>query len=248
MQIEVYTDPLCCWSWAFEPQWRKLRYAFSGKIKWRYRMGGLIPSWDSFSDPMNSISRPLQMGPLWLEAKHRSGMPIHDRVWFENPPKSSIPACLAVKTAELQSPVAAEQYLRAVREAVMLQGRDISERKVLLEVASELARRKPAVLDFSRFEQELGREASKKALEEDLQKTRLHGITRFPTLTIHKPGAAGVMIVGYRPYEALLEALKQVAPELTPTQHAEDEEKYSAYWGEGITEREVAEALQTSVL
>ncbi|MBW7467775.1 hypothetical protein ABID22_002165 [Pontibacter aydingkolensis] len=51
--------------------------------------------------------------------------------------------------------------------------------------------------------------------------------------------------MGYRPYEALLQALAQVAPELAPTQHAEDEEKYKAYWGEGITEREVAEALLT---
>ena len=25
LSIEYYTDPLCCWSWAFEPQWRRLR-------------------------------------------------------------------------------------------------------------------------------------------------------------------------------------------------------------------------------
>ncbi|GHA81917.1 hypothetical protein [Pontibacter akesuensis] len=43
--------------------------------------------------------------------------------------------------------------------------------------------------------------------------------------------AGGVMIVGHRPYGALLQALAQDAPELSPTQQAEDEEKYKAYWG-----------------
>jgi hypothetical protein len=65
VEITYYTDPLCCWSWAFEPQWRRLRYEYSGKIKWRYRMGGLLPDWSSFSDPMNDVSRPIQMGPFW---------------------------------------------------------------------------------------------------------------------------------------------------------------------------------------
>ena len=37
-----YTDPLCCWSWAFEPHWRRLRDEFGGALDCRYRMAGMI--------------------------------------------------------------------------------------------------------------------------------------------------------------------------------------------------------------
>ncbi|MHA6250028.1 DsbA family oxidoreductase [Pontibacter sp. CAU 1760] len=244
VEIEFYTDPLCCWSWAMEPQWRRLRFAYQGKVKWRYRMGGLIPNWDSFSDPMNAVSRPLQMGPLWLEAKYKSGMPIRERVWYENPPKSSYPACIAVKAAEMQSPVAAEAYLRKLREAIMLHGKDIADWEVLQQVGEELHKENQALVDVDRLQRDMGSKAAREAFEEDLQKVRLHGISRFPALTMKREGEGqGVIIIGYRPYEALEEALHQVAPELQPIPHTTDETEYRRYWG-SMTERELEEVLR----
>ncbi|WP_317246729.1 DsbA family protein [Pontibacter sp. E15-1] len=240
-----YTDPLCCWSWAFEPQWRKLRYTYSGKVKWRYIMGGLLPNWETFNDPMNAISRPLQMGPLWLEAKYRSGMPINDRIWYENPPASSYPACIAVKAAGLQSAVAAEEYLRQVREAVMLHGKDISKWEVLRQVGHELSERSPGLLDSEQLHADMASPAARKAFEQDLQQVRLHGITRFPALTMRREGQdAGIMMVGYRPYAALEQALKQIAPDLEPIQHSTDELEHRRYWG-STTQREIEEAMKT---
>src|SRR5690606_17166903 len=109
-------------------------YEYSGKIMWRYRMGGLLPSWNNFNDPMNDVSRPIQMGPIWADVKHRSGMPINNMVWINDPPDSSYPACIAVKCASLQSPDAAEAYLRKTREAVMVDGKNISKQNVLLDI------------------------------------------------------------------------------------------------------------------
>ncbi|WP_276496228.1 DsbA family protein [Pontibacter litorisediminis] len=243
VEIEVYTDPLCCWSWALEPQWRKLRFLYQGRLKWRYRMGGLVPNWDAFSDPMNAVSRPLQMGPLWMEARYTSGMPLKDKVWFDNPPSSSYPSCIAVKAAELQSPMAAENYLRRVREAVMLHGQNIAEWEVLLKASKELAQAQPGMLDADRFSEDINGSEARKAFEEDLKQVRLHNISRFPTLTMRREGAGeGVMIVGYRPYEALEQALHQVAPELEPIQHTTDELEYRRYWG-SIIKRELQEVL-----
>ena len=243
VQVEFYTDPLCCWSWGFEPQWRRLRFEYRGKIKWRYRMGGLIPNWESFNDPMNSISRPLQMGPLWMEARYMTGMPIADTIWFQNPPSSSYPACIAVKAAELQSPVAAERFLRKVREAVMLQRQDISDWNVLLQVGKELAKESDNLLNIERFTTDLSGRDARKAFEEDLKQVRIHSISRFPTLTMRREGAGdGVMIVGYRPYEALEKALHQIAPELEPVKCQADEANYRKYWA-GLTERELQEVI-----
>ncbi|HET7361869.1 MAG TPA: DsbA family protein, partial [Salinimicrobium sp.] len=69
-EVAYYTDPLCCWSWAMEPQLRKLRYLLKGDLDLRYVMGGLLKDWEHFNDKMNDIHKPSQMGPLWMEAKH----------------------------------------------------------------------------------------------------------------------------------------------------------------------------------
>jgi predicted DsbA family dithiol-disulfide isomerase len=169
-------------------------------------------------------------------------MPIKDTIWIHDPPTSSYPACIAVKCAALQSPEAAENYLRRLREAVMLEAKNISKEEVLLEVANSLARDKPHLFDAEAFEEKLHREEGREAFREDLQQVRYNSISRFPTLTLQKPQQPGVMIVGYRPYDVLLQALEQIAPDLQPTQLAVDAEVYADYWGH-TNEREVREAL-----
>src|SRR5689334_9454281 len=62
LTITYYTDPLCCWSWGFEPQWRRLLFEYQGSINHRYCMGGLLPGWKNYHDPINNVSRPIQMG------------------------------------------------------------------------------------------------------------------------------------------------------------------------------------------
>ena len=106
VEIIYFTDPLCSWSWGFEPQWRRLQLEYNGKINCRYCMGGLLPSWKNFADPLNSVSRPVQMGPIWMESSHITGMPLESSIWIHNPPKSSYPACIGIKAAGLQSALA----------------------------------------------------------------------------------------------------------------------------------------------
>src|SRR4051794_14473222 len=94
LDITYYTNPLCCWSWGFEPQWRKLLYTFKDVITYRYRMCGLLPGWKNYHDSVNAVSRPMQMGPVWMHAAQLSGMPVQPNIWITDPPSSSYPACL----------------------------------------------------------------------------------------------------------------------------------------------------------
>jgi len=71
VEIVYYTDPLCCWSWAFEPQWRRLQYKLRDKLSVRYCMGGLIADWKNFNDEVNSINRPAQMGAKGMAVNKR---------------------------------------------------------------------------------------------------------------------------------------------------------------------------------
>ncbi|HEX8547689.1 MAG TPA: DsbA family protein [Cytophagaceae bacterium] len=239
VEITYYTDPLCCWSWAMEPQWRKLRYEFRGKIAWKYKMGGLIPNWNNYNDTVFSITRPAQMGPMWMEAQQISGMPMEDRIWITNPPSSSYQACIAVKCAEMQSLEAAEIYLRHLREAVMLRGINISNQKTQIQLAEELCNKLPMIFDSKIFIKRLIEEEGIPLFQDDLQKARYFNISRFPTLVFSMPKRPSILLIGYRPYESLRQALLRIAPELEPLDMLSND-KYLNYWG-SMTERELDE-------
>ena len=92
-----YTDPACPWSWALEPALRKLSHEFAGSLEITYVMCGMARE---FGDPIALVAE-------MLEAGDRSGMPVDPRLWLAAPPRSSHPACLAVKAAAEQGDPAA---------------------------------------------------------------------------------------------------------------------------------------------
>ena len=240
VEITFYTDPLCCWGWAFEPQWRRLQYEFDGLITCRYVMSGLLPSWQSFNDPLYSVSRPMQMGPVWHEASLKSGMKIYDKIWVEDPPASSYPACIAVKCAELQSVEAGVLYLRLAREAVMLRGKNIAKQTVLKDIAKEIFMNHPGLLDMEKFIFDLiGSDNGIEAFRKDLNEVQARNITRFPTLIMRSLNKPSLMITGYRPYPILVDAMKQLT---SVNDYAKQisKEDYVKYWG-NLTEREIEE-------
>ncbi len=246
LHITYYTDPLDAWSWAFEPVWRRLRWEFGGAIGWRYRMTGLIADWQRFDDPLNAVSRPAQMGPYWLQVRHTTGMPLDELVWVEDPPGSSYPAALAVKAAERQGAAAGEAYLRRVRRAALLEGRNVACRDVLAALAADLATRlDPAAWNAGRFCDDLDGDAARDAFREDLKDAGYRGVGRAPTLILRRPDGRASMIVGYRPYPALMEAVRYLAPDLAPAQAGADPVAYVNYWGDALA-GEVALAASLS--
>ena len=212
--VEYFTDPLCAWSWAFEGPLRRLRDALGDRLPWRVRMGGLIAGWDRYDDPVHCVSRPAQMAPHWFEVRRACGVDLDERVWREDPPASSYPACLAFKAAELQSPEAAELLLGRLREAVMLRRRNIARWDVLRDVAGELAAHEPGRFDAERFSRDLDGEESAEAFREDLRRVRDFQIGRFPALVVSSAGRPSALLIGYRPYDELRKALEEIAPHL----------------------------------
>jgi putative protein-disulfide isomerase len=227
-----------------EPQWRRLRYVFGDRLQFRYHMGGLLPRWDRFQDAVHVVSQAGQMAPLWIQIAEMTGAPLDSRLWTEDPPASSFPASLAFKAAERQGAWAAEAYLRRLREAAMLQRRNIARPEVLLAIAVEAAADLPAdlPLDVERFGQDFGAAETREAFRSDLQQARYHGIKRFPSLLLRCAGGRPVVCVGYRSFDSLLGALHAVAPGLEP-QRTVSLTAYTAFWGR-LTQAELTEALQ----
>jgi putative protein-disulfide isomerase len=206
--VHYYTDPLCCWSWAFEKTWQQFLDEFHDRIAVQYILCGMIPNWNAYNDPMNNVSRPLQMGPVWMHASQVSHTPIDYAIWHEDPPASSYPSCIAVKCAALQSAKAEQQYLYKVREAVMVRKMNIAREEVLLSLAEELAG-VSSDFDAIKFADDLRQGNGKTAFRSDLQKAAFHKIGRYPTITMTPSHGDAIMMVGYRPYSAMLEAVSQ---------------------------------------
>lgn len=211
LSIKYFTDPLCCWSWTFEPVFQQLKSEMGDALSVQYYMCGLISSWKNYNDTLNAVSKPIQMGSIWLQAKQMSGTYINDTIWFTDPPASSYPACIAVKSAALQSKKAEELYLFKLREAVMVHGKNIAKKQVLMEVAENLSAENPGLLDVSAFELELASNEVINAFRKDMQEADYRGITRYPTLLISTPGKnEQLMLTGNRPYTALRASIQSV--------------------------------------
>jgi len=184
------------------PAFERLRIEWGDAMRVQYKMGGLLPSWKHFQDAAHSINRPSQMGPEWLHAADLSGVAIDSRVWVNDPPASSYPACIAVKCVQLQAQDFAGTYLYLLNKALMEEGKNIPKTDELLE-AAWLLRDGYSHFDLSRFRDDLMGAAGKEAFRKDLVDAKYLGINRFPTLVIKRKDRPTTMLTGYQTYVSL---------------------------------------------
>jgi putative protein-disulfide isomerase len=215
IEIFLCTDPLCCWSWAARPQHETLRADLGQRVKWNIRMGGLLPDWLNFNDQTNMVTRPVQMGPVWMHAGQVAGKPIQHQIWFTDPPTSSYPACIAVKCAWLQSELLGEQYLDFIRDSCMSRGVNISKVAQLFELAEQFSMIHKT-FDLQRFREDFENGNGKEAFRRDLEFVRYHNINRFPSLII-KHNQKAMIIPGYRSNAEIMTALQNLVPDLSGT-------------------------------
>ncbi|RYF90207.1 MAG: DsbA family protein [Chitinophagaceae bacterium] len=205
-EIVYYTDPLCCWSWGMESSLNAIAERLGKKVRWRYCMCGLIPDWKHFVDPVNSVQRPAQMGPVWMHAQAVSGATFDSTIWFRDPPSSSYPACIAVKCVELQDALYVPTFLNLLRKAGMSNAINISKQDELIKLARELKHSFP-LFDHNVFKQDLVNGRGREAFRADLSEVQSRGINRFPSLLI-RSDKEPVLLTGYRSLEQLSAFLK----------------------------------------
>ena len=110
------------------------------------------------ADPMKELA-------AWLDAGAESGQPVDARLWLQDPPKSTYPACLAVKAAAeqgLDGPL-----LRRLREGFAVERRRLDRPEALVEAAREV----PG-MNLDRFRIDLQSNAIVEAFGADLEVAR----------------------------------------------------------------------------
>jgi putative protein-disulfide isomerase len=129
---------------------------FGGNLQITYVMGGLAREFD---DVPAIVMR-------WLGDAAASGMPVDPRIWAGDPPRSSYPACIAVRAAAEQGAGAAERYLRVLREGLMCHSRRLDGPDALVKEARR------AELDLERFRIDLESNATLEGFASDLDESR----------------------------------------------------------------------------
>src|SRR3712207_9352526 len=79
---------------------------------------------------------PLDQLRRWLDVAAETGMPADPRMWLDAPPRSSYPACLAVKAAAEQG--LDGPYLRRAREAIACERRKVDNTEELTAIARDV--------------------------------------------------------------------------------------------------------------
>jgi predicted DsbA family dithiol-disulfide isomerase len=211
LRLVLFTDPLCCWSYAMSASLDSVKARFKNNIHWQICMTGMIPAWERFADPENNVARPGQMGPHWLYISKVLGIPVDYSLWARDPPASSYPACLAYQTVLAQDPTMGWPFLKLLWQYCMGEGHNISRREDLRVVAERLKKDFPS-FDPGTFDQHLNSPLSYEALKKDLALSDAWHIKRSPSIVL-KASAKSLLLTGYRPLHLLETAiLKMVNP------------------------------------
>lgn len=164
VEVRVFTDPACVWSWSFEPVVRALMVEFGEGLRWTFVMGGLAREYAP--DAGYGGAGHAGMIEHWLDASAESGMPNDPRTWLSSPPRTTYPACMAVKAAQEQGPDLGRRCLRTLREGFLCSRRRLEASEDLVDAA------RASGLDADRFRVDLGSHAIVEAFGADLELAR----------------------------------------------------------------------------
>ena len=182
--VTVFTDPFCPWSWAAEPQLRRLQVEFGNGLAYTFVIVGLRRT----IEPADAGALALDL----IDAAAESGMPADPRVFLRDPPSSTHPAGLAVAAVSEQGDPG--PFIRRLREAILLERRRMDTAPALLDAAREVGG-----LDLDRLRLAFGSNAVVERFAADLERGR--GVTT-PAFAF----ADGPRVEGFGPYERVREA------------------------------------------
>lgn len=134
--ITQEVDPLSPMSWAVQPVMKRVEERYRDQVKVCYD-----------SAPVRTFEDPAEERRQWAENAEQLSMPVTPSFWDENPPESTELVNRACEAAAEQH--RGEDYLRTLWMNGVAAGQAISDRSVLVDLASDIG------LDVDQFEQDL---------------------------------------------------------------------------------------------
>ena len=190
-------DPMCSWCYGFTPELSKLRSELS-EVPFSMLMGGLRDG-----DIFDAQKLQKHLG-YWEAVEKMTGLPFDATALSqEGFNYTTEPACRAVLSVkELDENKMYDMY-GALQQAFYAEGRDVTQTKVIVDVAASLG------IDTTAFKDLFESEAMAKATAADKQKASTYGVSSFPTLIVIDKQGHMSQIRGYKKYEELLALVKK---------------------------------------
>lgn len=232
VRIDLLTDPWSVWCWGMEPARRAIQARFPS-IEFRPLVGGMFPRLPDPSEVGFDVER------FFSVVQRTSGMPLAIDATRRDRPGSTYPACIAIHAVRLLEAEKEGAYLRAMREAVYLDRRNVSRAEVAASVAASVGIEEADFLE-ALASGEPEREFRTRLAS--LHALRLHG---YPTtLVTWKDKTA--RLEGFQSLPALVAAVEAVSETLHA---ARDPPPVADVVGPGerVATREVAEVLGVGV-
>ena len=210
LEISHFTDPLCFWCYAMEPEMRKIRVLLGDQLDYHIVMGVLssdvheIIGDDAESELRYELYRAM-LANHFRSAAEAVGMPLSlDEIMTHGPEDLvSLPLSLAYCAMKMIDEDIAEAYLRRMRECVYAEGRSLSSVEAQVKLAEEFP------IDVEQFRENLESEEAAQILQEGITRCHAYGISAFPTLVMGY-GDRRIAIQGYRSFEELKYAIGMV--------------------------------------
>jgi predicted DsbA family dithiol-disulfide isomerase len=240
VQVTLFTDPACPFAFSAEPVRQRLRWHYGDQLEWSTRMIVL-------TDEPGEAEKLAAGAP---NLQRRYGMPIDPAPYPRA--SSSEPACLAVVTARLDDPAAADRLLRRLRVRRMAGG--LLDDPALIDAAARDAGLDPAPLrarsqsDEARQALAADRHAARTPTEAARALAhRLGGadhVLRYVAPSYELTSTHGSWsIPGFNPYEVYENALGNLDPSLERRERPRDVAEVLTWATEPLATAEIVALL-----
>ena len=187
-------DPLCSWCWGFAPVVDAM-VALAPDVPLHLVAGGLRPG---NGQPLDERTRSA-LAEHWQAVQAASGQPF---VSPEELPDAFVydtePACRALLVGRGLDAKRAWPFVRLLQQAFYVEAFDLSDARVLLELAVQAGYERAA------FAEAYSSELARAAIAADFSWTRDLGIAGFPTLLAERDGQLALLANGYQSQDVVL--------------------------------------------
>jgi len=193
-------DPMCSWCWGFAPVVEELakRSARAG-VRLDWMVGGLRQECSPLGEPSRE-----RILAHWRAVNGETGQLFN---FAEGLPPGLVydtePACRALVVARSLAPRRVARFARSIQQAFYLEGRDVTQARVLMELAEAAG--------FARccFAEAFDSAEQRAATRADFAWVERLGIAGFPTLLAERNGMLALLTNGYQPLERLAPLLER---------------------------------------
>ena len=191
-------DPMCSWCWGFSPVAEALvEQAQAQGVKLHVVVGGLRTGGAALEPAKRRY-----ILEHWQAVNEATGQPFTlEGALPEGFIYDTEPACRALVAARSLAPDCAWKLVKLIQQAVYVQGRDVTQASVLVELAET------AGLPRIEFAAAFDSAEQHAATAADIAWVQGLGIAGFPTLLAERNGQLALLTNGYQPLEPLADLL-----------------------------------------